>query len=181
MLIETSGSNSEHDLEKLNNFLQFVMEKGDVLDGTCTGEPSKMSEMWKIRELIALALMKDGYCFNYDVSLPLRNFYDIVGVLEKRLCNLATRVTGFGHLGDSNLHLNVSCEQYTDELYKLLEPFVYEFTSQLKGSISAEHGIGFLKKNYVKYSKNPAAIDMMRQMKQVMDPNGILNPYKVLN
>ncbi|TMW43396.1 hypothetical protein DOY81_011524 [Sarcophaga bullata] len=163
MLIETSGSNSEHDLEKLNNFLQFVMEKGDVLDGTCTGEPSKMQEMWKIRELIALALMKDGYCFNYDVSLPLRNFYDIVGVLEKRLGNLATRVTGFGHLGDSNLHLNVSCEQYTDELYKLLEPFVYEFTSQLKGSISAEHGIGFLKKNYVKYSKNPAAIEMMRK------------------
>ncbi|XP_065364748.1 D-2-hydroxyglutarate dehydrogenase, mitochondrial [Calliphora vicina] len=180
MLIETSGSNADHDMEKVNNFLQYIMEKGDVIDGTCTNEPSKMQELWKIREFISTALTRDGYCFKYDVSLPLRSFYEIVNVLDKRVGHMAKRVCGYGHLGDSNLHLNVSCEEYSPELYKMLEPFVYEYTAQLKGSISAEHGIGFLKRNYLKYSKNPEAIDMMRKMKNVLDPNCILNPYKVL-
>jgi len=62
-----------------------------------------------------------------------------------------------------------------------VEPFVYEYTSKLKGSISAEHGIGFLKKDYLHYSKDPVAIGYMRDMKKLLDPNGILNPYKVLN
>lgn len=181
MIIETSGSNADHDMEKLNNFLQYTMEKGDVFDGTCTSEPSKMQEIWKIRELIAPALDRDGYCFKYDISLPLRSFYDIVHVLDKRVGHMSKRVCGFGHLGDSNLHLNVSCEKYSDELYKLIEPFVYEYTSQIKGSISAEHGIGFLKKNYLHFSKHPDAIDMMRKVKYLLDPNCILNPYKVLN
>ncbi|XP_058976930.1 D-2-hydroxyglutarate dehydrogenase, mitochondrial [Musca domestica] len=180
MLIETSGSNAEHDMEKLNNFIQLVMDKGDVVDGTYTSEPSKMLEIWKLREFISTALTKDGYCFKYDISLPLRSFYDIVKVVEKRAGHLAKRVTGYGHLGDLNLHLNVSCEQYSPELYKLLEPFIYEYTAQLKGSVSAEHGIGFLKTKYLKHSKSAEAINMMRDMKQLLDPNGILNPYKVL-
>lgn len=181
MVIETSGSNADHDMEKLNNFLQYVMDKGDVVDGTCTSEPSKMQEIWKLREFISTALTKDGYCFKYDVSLPLRSFYDIVNVVDKRVGHMAKRVCGYGHLGDSNLHLNVSCDMYSADLYKQLEPFVYEYTAKLKGSISAEHGIGFLKKNYLKYSKSPEVIDMMRKMKDILDPNAILNPYKVLN
>ncbi|XP_075157151.1 D-2-hydroxyglutarate dehydrogenase, mitochondrial-like [Haematobia irritans] len=181
MLIETSGSNAEHDMEKLNNFLQFVMEKGDVIDGTYTNEPSKILEIWKLRELIGPACTKDGYCFKYDISLPLRSFYDIVQVVNKQAGHVAKRVCGYGHLGDLNLHLNVSCDEYSPKLHKLLEPFVYEYTAQLKGSISAEHGIGFLKTKYLKHSKSPEAIAMMRDMKKMLDPNGILNPYKVLN
>uniref|UniRef100_A0A1I8P1Z4 D-2-hydroxyglutarate dehydrogenase, mitochondrial n=1 Tax=Stomoxys calcitrans TaxID=35570 RepID=A0A1I8P1Z4_STOCA len=181
MLIETSGSNVEHDMEKLNGFLQLVMEKGDVADGTYTSEPGKMLEIWKLREFIATALTKDGYCFKYDISLPLRSFYEIVKVVDKRVGHLAKRVCGYGHLGDSNLHLNVSCPEYSPELHKQLEPFVYDYTSELKGSVSAEHGIGFLKTKYLAHSKRPEAIKIMRDMKLLLDPNGILNPYKVLN
>lgn len=82
--------------------------------------------------------------------------------------------------GDSNLHLNVACKSFNQEIYKAVEPFVYEYTSKLKGSISAEHGIGFHKTKYLKYSKTPEAISFMKEIKQLMDPNGILNPYKVL-
>ncbi|XP_012158772.1 D-2-hydroxyglutarate dehydrogenase, mitochondrial-like isoform X1 [Ceratitis capitata] len=181
MLLETSGSNGAHDLEKINHFLELGMEKGEIIDGTVASEARKMQEIWKLRELAPMALGKDGYCFYYDLSLPLRDFYSIVEVLQERVGARATRVTGFGHLGDSNLHLNVSCPAYTDELYHIIEPFIYEYTHKLKGSVSAEHGIGFLKKNYLKYSKSTDAIAMMRDVKHLLDPKGILNPYKVLN
>ncbi|XP_058822704.1 D-2-hydroxyglutarate dehydrogenase, mitochondrial isoform X1 [Topomyia yanbarensis] len=180
MLIETSGSNIAHDEEKLTNFLESTMEKGLVLDGTVTNEPTKMRNIWKLRELIADSLINDGYCFKYDISLPLDNFYDIVLAVRDRVGPLATKVTGYGHIGDSNLHLNVSCPKYGSEIHKLLEPFVYEYTSNVRGSVSAEHGIGFLKTKYLKYSKRPESLLLMTQLKGLMDPNGILNPYKVL-
>ncbi|XP_069966036.1 D-2-hydroxyglutarate dehydrogenase, mitochondrial-like [Bactrocera oleae] len=181
MLLETSGSNGTHDLEKINKFVEIGMERGEIIDGIIAGEARKMQEIWRLRELAPMALTKDGYCFYYDLSLPLRHFYSIVEVMQERIGPLATRVTGFGHLGDSNLHLNVSCPEYTNDLHHMIEPFIYEYTHKLKGSVSAEHGIGFNKKNYLKYSKSPEAITMMRDMKKLLDPKGILNPYKVLN
>lgn len=93
---------------------------------------------------------------------------------------MAKSVFGYGHIGDGNLHLNVTCTEFNDEIYKKIEPFVYEYTANVNGSISAEHGIGFLKTKYLKYSKNYTSIELMREMKKMMDPNGILNPYKVL-
>jgi D-2-hydroxyglutarate dehydrogenase len=86
----------------------------------------------------------------------------------------------FFFTGDSNLHLNVACKNFNPEIYKAVEPFVFEYVSKLKGSISAEHGIGFQKTKYLLYSKSPEAIAFMKQIKQLMDPNAILNPYKVL-
>ncbi|XP_030382519.1 D-2-hydroxyglutarate dehydrogenase, mitochondrial [Scaptodrosophila lebanonensis] len=181
MLIETLGSNSMHDEEKMNEFIQEGMSKGEIQDGTITAEPGKVQELWKIREMVPLGLIEKSFCFKYDISLPLRDFYNIVNVMRERCGPLATVVCGYGHLGDSNLHLNISCEKFNDKIYKCVEPFVYEYTAKLKGSISAEHGIGFLKKDYLKYSKNAVAISWMRDMKNMFDPNGILNPYKMLN
>jgi D-2-hydroxyglutarate dehydrogenase len=180
MLIETSGSRCDHDEEKLTKFLEKAMTTGLVLDGTVTNEPGKMNSIWQIREQIATSLLKETYCFKYDISLPLSHFYEIVPAVKERVGDLANVVCGYGHIGDSNLHLNVSCPEFTQEIYKRIEPFVYEYTSKLHGSVSAEHGIGFLKSKYLKYSKKPEALVLMHQMKQMMDPNGILNPYKVL-
>lgn len=140
----------------------------------------------------------DGYCFKYDLSLPLSHFYEIVPATRERVGDLATIVCGYGHIGefkmedllwfvtwifitgDSNLHLNVACKEFNQEIYQAVEPFVFEYTSKLNGSVSAEHGIGFHKAKYLKYSKKPEAIGFMKDIKQLMDPNGILNPYKVL-
>lgn len=174
------GSNSTHDDEKVNKFLETAMSCGNILDGTVTSEKSKIAQLWQLRENISTALIKEGYVFKYDISLPLPHFYDIVPVMRERVGDLAIRACGYGHVGDSNLHLNVSCTEFNDELYKRVEPFVYEYTSKLNGSVSAEHGIGFLKTKYLKYSKRPEALELMRELKTIMDPNGILNPYKVL-
>ena len=99
MLLETSGSNAEHDMEKFNNFLEQGISKNEIMDGTITAEVGKMQNIWKLRELIAVACVKEGYCFKYDISLPLKDFYNIVGVMERRVGAMATRVCGYGHLG----------------------------------------------------------------------------------
>ncbi|CAO1421788.1 unnamed protein product [Diamesa hyperborea] len=181
MLIETSGSNQGHDEEKLNAFLEKAMETSLVVDGVSTNEPGKMQNIWQLRERVADSLINiDGYCFKYDLSLPLSHFYEIVPATRERVGDLATIVCGYGHIGDSNLHLNVACKEFNQEIYQAVEPFVFEYTSKLNGSVSAEHGIGFHKAKYLKYSKKPEAIGFMKDIKQLMDPNGILNPYKVL-
>lgn len=78
------------------------------------------------------------------------------------------------------MHLNIVVDQFTQETYKLVEPFVFEYVSKHNGSISAEHGIGFHKTKYLHYSKSAESIDLMKQVKALMDPQNILNPYKVL-
>lgn len=100
MLFETSGSNDEHDKEKLNNFLSTAMEKSLVLDGTVTSEPSKMRAIWDCRERIAESLIQFGYCFKYDITLPLSNFYDIVPAMRERCGDKVKLVCGYGHVGE---------------------------------------------------------------------------------
>lgn len=76
--------------------------------------------------------------------------------------------------------MQVSTPDFDEEVNAKLEPFIFEYTAKLRGSISAEHGIGFKKAKYLHYSKDQSAMDLMRLMKKTMDPNGILNPYKVI-
>ncbi|KAL4221844.1 D-2-hydroxyglutarate dehydrogenase [Mactra antiquata] len=180
ILIETSGSNSSHDEEKLNQFLETMMESGLVLDGTVAAEKTKIDYIWSIRERIAEGLLHDGYCYKYDVSLPLENFYDLVTDMRTRVGDKATRVVGYGHVGDGNLHLNVTSPQYDTDVMNLIEPFIYDWVSQYKGSISAEHGLGFKKRQFIYHSKSRSAVKVMKNMKTIFDPKGILNPYKTL-
>jgi len=181
MLIETSGSKAEHDEEKLQLFLEEMLTRGTVSDGTVADGPGKQKDIWQLRERIAEALLKDGYCFKYDISLPLSVFYDSVTVMQERLAGLGvTRCVGYGHVGDGNMHLNITTPTYSQEVLDRIEPFLYEWTSGHMGSISAEHGLGFKKRNYIHFSKSDSAIFLMKQIKQVFDPKGIMNPYKVL-
>ncbi|XP_037299286.1 D-2-hydroxyglutarate dehydrogenase, mitochondrial [Manduca sexta] len=180
VLVETHGSDEGHDSEKLSRFLSKEMDSGLILDGTVTSEPAKIQTIWNLRESIAGAGLVQGYMFKYDVSLPLRNYYDLVPQLRTKLNGRASVVFGYGHVGDGNIHINVIVPEYTKEICSLLEPYIFEEVSKFNGSISAEHGIGFRKPHFIHYSKDPSALQLMKDLKQLMDPNGILNPYKVL-
>lgn len=78
------------------------------------------------------------------------------------------------------MHLNITAESYSHSLLDAIEPFVYEWTARCSGSISAEHGLGFKKKQFIQYSKPHKAVVLMQQFKAMLDPKGILNPYKTL-
>ncbi|NWV21931.1 D2HDH protein, partial [Origma solitaria] len=179
VLIETSGSNSAHDEEKLNNFLEQAMASGLVSDGTVATDDKKIKASL-LRERITEALTHEGYVYKYDISLPVGKLYDLVTDMRARLGQSAKNVVGYGHLGDGNLHLNITAESYSHSLLDAIEPFVYEWTARCSGSISAEHGLGFKKKHFIQYSKPGEAVALMQQFKAMLDPKGILNPYKTL-
>uniref|UniRef100_A0A452DT28 D-2-hydroxyglutarate dehydrogenase, mitochondrial n=1 Tax=Capra hircus TaxID=9925 RepID=A0A452DT28_CAPHI len=180
VLIETAGSGPGHDAEKLGCFLEQVLDSGLVTDGTLGSDERRIKMLWALRERITEALSRDGYVYKYDLSLPLDRLYDLVGDLRARLGPSAKHVVGYGHLGDGNLHLNVTAETFSASLLGALEPYVYEWTAGQRGSVSAEHGLGFKKKDVLGYSKPPEALQLMRQLKALLDPKGILNPYKML-
>ncbi|KAF8772044.1 D-2-hydroxyglutarate dehydrogenase like protein [Argiope bruennichi] len=180
VLIEISGSDSEYNEKKLNECLTLLMEKNHVNDGTIATELSRIKAVWSVRERITEALLQEGYGYKYDISLPLNDFYKVVEIMRERLDKRVTRCVAYGHLGDGNLHFNATTRTFDPEVLSLIEPFIYEYTSKRNGSISAEHGIGYKKTKYLHFNKTQTAINLMKSMKALMDPQGILNPYKVL-
>lgn len=188
-LIETSGSNSEHDQAKLEKFLEHVMGEEIVADGTLAQDGTQIKTLWGWREGITEALGHAGGTYKYDVSIPLNELYKLVEDTRARFEEhgligegegKALGVVGYGHMGDSNLHLNIPVKKYSKEVEKVLEPWVYEWIQKRSGSISAEHGLGIAKNKFIGYSRNDTMIGLMKQIKNLYDPNGIMNPYKYL-
>ena len=211
-LIETSGSNTDHDSEKLNAFLEHVMGEEIVTDGVVAQDETQIQNLWACREGISEAGQHFGGVYKYDLSIPLPQLYDLVNETRERFQNNGLMgetddfpvldVIGYGHMGDSNLHLNVATRRYDKEVEKALEPWVYEWVSKRNGSISAEHGLGLAKKEFIGYSRSDTMIKVMKQVKGLFDPvsekdvddwclrvesftdrnlqNGIMNPYKYI-
>ncbi|CAK7202429.1 D-lactate ferricytochrome c oxidoreductase [Sporothrix eucalyptigena] len=189
-LIETSGSNAEHDTAKLEAFLEDVMGKEIVEDGVVAQDETQVKALWTWREGITECLGHLGGVYKYDVSIPLPELYQLVEDTRTQLESKgligesdefpAAKVVGYGHMGDANLHLNIAVRRYDEAVEKALEPFVYEWISKRQGSISAEHGLGLAKKKYIGYSRNETMVGLMKQIKNTFDPNGIMNPYKYI-
>ncbi|KAF9161189.1 hypothetical protein BGX21_002402 [Mortierella sp. AD011] len=188
ILIETSGSNKEHDDEKLNNYLEGLLTDEIVQDGVVAQDTTQYKNLWAIREGIPEACSKVGSVYKYDLSIPVPVFYQMVEDMRNRLDKEGVlgedksvdNVIGFGHIGDGNLHLNIPAKSYSEEVINIIEPYVYEWTAKHAGSISSEHGLGLFKSPHLHYSKSPSMIQMMRRIKNMLDPNGIMNPYKYL-
>ncbi|KAI0079609.1 FAD-binding domain-containing protein [Panus rudis PR-1116 ss-1] len=189
VLVETSGGKREHDEEKLTSFLETLMDANDPLinTGVLSQSPAQFAALWAIREGLTEAVSKEGKAYKYDISVPLGNFKEVVDTTREHLRSkgmlrddAVKHVIGYGHVGDGNLHLNVVAAAYTAEIEDALEPFVYELVAKYRGSISAEHGIGVMKTHALQYSKSQVSIELMKKLKYLFDPNGIMNPGKVL-
>ncbi|KAI6005232.1 hypothetical protein F5J12DRAFT_743325 [Pisolithus orientalis] len=190
VLIETSGSNEDHDMEKLNVLLESLMTADEplILTGTLSQSPGQFESLWAVREGLPECVQKEGKPYKYDVSVPLADFQKVVDSVLGRMISMGlhgdhavSKVVGFGHIGDGNLHLNVIAKRgYSPEIEAALEPFIYELVASRRGSVSAEHGIGSMKTHALHYSKDSVSIEWMRKIKQVFDPLNIMNPGKVL-
>merc|ERR1712194_127544 len=134
------------------------------------------------------AMARDGALYAYDIALPeLDKMYTLVEnsrvFLEKEGLNEKyglKHTVGYGHVGDGNLHINVSAEKFDHGFSAAYEPWLWKEVKNIGGSISAEHGIGCAKTDVIHFSKSPEALEMMWSIKKAMDPKGILNPYKVI-
>jgi len=191
-LIETAGSSQEHDRDKLFAFLDAATEGELAADGVVAESAAQAAALWALRESTTEALTKVGHpVFKYDLSLPPSSFYAMVEDARARVCAALpdAAVVGFGHVGDGNLHLNVvlpgarrgeARAEEVEQLEALLEPWAYEYVMERGGSVSAEHGLGSMKAHLLEPVNGPVAAGLMRQVKDVFDPRGILNPGKML-
>ncbi|OAV92174.1 hypothetical protein PTTG_03708 [Puccinia triticina 1-1 BBBD Race 1] len=192
VLIETSGSNKQHDDVKLEHLIESLMESEMISDGILSQDETQLQSIWSFRELIPESVGKHGPTYKYDLSVPVPLMYSIVEEARERFIkhgflapdgsegDLLRDVVGYGHIGDGNLHLNVIAKQWDRRIEEVLEPWIYEKVSSHNGSISAEHGLGLMKSPYLKYSQPPTNIKMMKSIKNLFDPLNILNPSKFL-
>ena len=157
------------------------MQPGPEVDDAVIAQSSQQTrELWKIREVPAEFPRMFSPHIPFDVSVPTGEIGSLTEALDSRL-KAAFPTLGtvfFGHVADSNLHVGVQAAHGEDEAQ--VKQVVYDVVRQFQGSISAEHGIGTEKIKYLGYSRSTAELGLMKALKQTMDPNGILNPGKVL-
>jgi len=187
-LLEVSDSESAaHAQERFHEVLQQALEQGLAEDAAVAASLAQSRALWHLRESISAAQSWEGKNIKHDISVPASRIPAFVAATDALLqaAMPGVRHITFGHLGDGNLHYNVSRPPAIaeadfllrqDEVYRLVHDSVHAHG----GSISAEHGIGQLKRGELARYKSPVALDLMRRIKQALDPDGLMNPGKVL-
>jgi FAD/FMN-containing dehydrogenase len=181
VLIESMGSNAEKDTELFENTLEVAMGKSLVAEVVLADSGPKMEGLWKVRDGAAEIYPGVGYMHTYDVSLNVADMGYFGEEVEKRLrLEWPDAILGlFGHIGDGNVHIIIHIGPDTRAHHLQIDEIVYGLIQELSGAVSAEHGIGIMKKQFLSYSKSESEIALMRALKQTMDPAGILNPGRV--
>jgi D-lactate dehydrogenase (cytochrome) len=188
VLLEISGSESEeHATAMLETLVSDAMENDVLSDAIVASSIAQSKTLWSLREHITLAQAAEGKHVKHDVSVPISSIAEFIGKTDALLQDAfpGCRVVTFGHLGDGNLHYNVSApEGVADEAFirhqDAINRIVHDSTVQFGGSISAEHGLGMLKREEIKRYKSGVELQLMSAIKNALDPLNIMNPGKVL-
>jgi FAD/FMN-containing dehydrogenase len=187
-LLELSSSESErHAVSLLETTIEDALEQGIADDAVVATSVAQSRGLWQVREHISMAQAAAGKNIKHDISLPISRIGEFIETTDAALlraypgCALVT----FGHLGDGNLHYNVAPPAgiaHDDFLLQqaAINRIVHDSVDAFGGSISAEHGIGVLKRDELKRYKSAVELDMMRAIKTALDPLGIMNPGKIL-
>ena len=181
VLMDVLLADETHDRDRLEALLADRMEGGDISDGAMAYSEAERSTFWQIREDFEPEQTRHDRIYGHDISLPLELMEDYVEGIRS---NITARfpdavVYSYGHIGDGNLHTSIYPGASPDR--DAIDDMVYAPLQAIKGSVSAEHGIGLEKKAYLKYTRSEAEIELMRNIKRSMDPANILNPGKVFD
>ncbi len=187
VLIELSSQARTGLRAVLEEILSQGHEKGLVLDATIADSLEQAKSFWRIREMFGEVQRHIGASIKHDVSVPVAAVPVFIAEANAAVSKLipGCRPLPFGHVGDGNIHYNVTQPQGADKEKFLarwdeVNAVVFAVVRKLGGSISAEHGVGVMKRDILPNYKDPVALDLMRSLKRMLDPNGILNPGKVL-
>jgi FAD/FMN-containing dehydrogenase len=188
LLIELSAGGEESELrEALGALLAEALASGTISDAVLAQSGEQARRLWAMRENIGEAQRIDGLSIKHDVSVPISRIPEFVERADQALTEAfpGLRIVTFGHIGDGNLHYNQSqAAAGRNAAFLAAQPavnrIVHDLVDELGGSISAEHGIGQLKRDELLRYKSPVEIEMMRAIKHVLDPQGLMNPGKVL-
>jgi len=188
VLVELSDSTQGSTLDNLlEQALGSAAEAGLATDAVLAASDTQRKALWALRENVSEAQKLDGVSIKHDVSVPVSRVPEFIerasAALLKKFPDI--RIVAFGHMGDGNVHYNCGKSQ-ADQASRFygespeVNHIVYEVVNDLNGSISAEHGLGVLKVDEIKRYKSALELDLMRAIKKTLDPDGIMNPGKVL-
>ncbi|UJJ32683.1 FAD-binding oxidoreductase [Halopseudomonas maritima] len=185
-LLEFEAVSEEVANDALATF-EHCVEQGWVLDGVMSQSQQQLENLWKLREFISETI-SHWTPYKNDISVTVGKvpafLHDIDTIVGEHYPDF--EIVWFGHIGDGNLHLNILKPENLskDEFFAkcaTVNKWVFEIVEKYNGSISAEHGVGMTKRDYLTYSRSPAEIAVMKSIKAVFDPNGIMNPGKIFN
>jgi len=185
--------------QMLEAVMEQAIEEGVVTDAIVAQSVTQAKAMWHMRETITIAAADDGAQAKHDIAVPISSILTFIEQMDTELLAAypGIRISNFGHFGDGNLHYNVAppaaladgkskaerhaafndyLAQHEDDIHKR----VHDRVASMNGSISAEHGLGVMRRDEAKRYKSPIELQLMKTIKQALDPSGILNPGKVL-
>src|SRR5690606_28933901 len=182
-LIELSSPDPAADLGgRLEAVLGRALEDGVIVDATLAASEAQGQALWRLRERVPEAQTREGGSIKHDVSVPVSRVAEFIerasAACEQALPGI--RVCAFGHVGDGNIHFNLTQptgmeKQAFLRQWGAFNRLVHDIAVAMGGSISAEHGIGLLKREELRRYKDPVALDLMRTLKQALDPQGLLD------
>ena len=189
VVLENSDNESdEHARGQFERLLEAAMEAGCVTDAVVAESMAQARALWHIRESIPLAQAQEGLNIKHDISIAVSRIPEFVAQADAALAQAfpGIRLVNYGHLGDGNLHYNVQApegqdaEKFLREQEGSVNGVVYALVDAYNGSISAEHGIGSLKREKLEKHKSPVALGLMRSIKTALDPQNTFNPGRML-
>ena len=183
----SSGEPGGRASNQLEDLLVKATDQGVISDAVLASSLQQSRDFWRLRECMSEAQKGAGGSIKHDISLPVSRipeFLERAAEAVEKICPRA-RPVPFGHFGDGNVHYNISQPEAMNRaaflaLWEPMADAVHNLVASMDGSISAEHGIGVMKRDALLRYKSPVELDMMRAVKKALDPKGILNPGKVL-
>ncbi len=174
-------------LDQAMVLFEQCVERGWVLDGTVSQSETQAKNLWRLREDISETITP-WTPYKNDISTVISKvpafLAEVDAAVKKSYPDF--EIVWFGHIGDGNVHLNIlkpdalSVDEFRAQCGEVSQ-WVFEIVQRYGGSVSAEHGVGLLKKDYLHYSRSPLEIEIMKQIKKVFDPQGIMNPGKIFD
>lgn len=187
VLAEAAGGKDMPLHATMENALASLMESGLATDATIAASDAQRAALWRLRESFSEAQKREGASLKHDVSVPVDAIPELIarGSAATKSLIPGIRPVPFGHLGDGNVHFNFSAPKGADtEAFQSrrgeVARVIHDLVANLGGSISAEHGLGVMKRDEILRYKSAAELDTMRALKRALDPNNVLNPGKVL-
>lgn len=182
ILVESRGAEPDSDSDRFQSILMRILEQGLIDDVVVAKSQAERNALWAIRDDVEQG-SRYGQPFIFDVSLQIRDMESYINKVKTALDQAwpGNHCFVFGHLGDGNLHYNITVGDHSEAARHSVESIVYSPLQEINGSVSAEHGIGLEKKAYLSLCRNEAEIALMQQLKRSLDPKGILNPGKIFD
>jgi FAD/FMN-containing dehydrogenase len=189
VLLEHSDTEGEQQArQRFEALLGAALEGGLITDAAVAESMAQSKALWLVRESIPLAQAQEGTNIKHDISVPVSAIAEFVSVTDNALTTYmpGIQLVNFGHLGDGNLHYNVQgpadieSSRFLADHEHTINTIVFDSVARFGGSFSAEHGIGLLKRDELALRKSPVAMQLMRRIKAALDPNGVMNPGRVV-